>query len=102
MADLDMLFSIAGIVAVEERTGLKLSDIISATESEEGLSLGVLRALVAAGSNPHRHTMLGGRIAWHDEDRADRLLTEHGLAACAAGVGVGLAAFLRRLDTAEA
>ncbi|RTL96146.1 hypothetical protein EJV44_11245 [Ancylobacter aquaticus] len=102
MADLNIKLNVGRMVAVEHYTGKSLNQIIRDTESDAGMSLAVLRGMLAAGTQPAALSMMGVSIGWEEERRADALLTEHGIAACASAVGSALAAFLRTIETRAA
>ena len=94
---MNLTFDIDRVVAVERHLGFKLSDIVKEAESETGLALGTLRALLAAGSVPTFLARLG-IIAPPDFERANLMIEKHGLAACASAVGKALGAFLVRIN----
>lgn len=96
-------FDINRLVAVEQHLDRKLGDIVREAESETGLALGTLRALLAAGSAPRfMPEILGYELTQSDLARANGMLQDHGVAACAEAVGKALGAFLRRLNSEAA
>lgn len=97
-----LAFDVDRVVAVERDIGRKLSEIVREAESDTGMALGTLRALLAAGTAPRWPAQLGIPLAGHDFARANGLLQDHGLAACAEAVGKALGAFIRRIDKAAA
>jgi len=92
-------FSIASVAEAERRLNLKISQIIAEIESDDGMALRTLVALVAAGSPPAGIPAYLADVAvatWADQAHIDaaRLIKRHGTAATAAAVGPDFGAFL--------
>ena len=98
--DLKFRFSVASICAAEAHLKMKLADILADMESDSGIGLRTLRALMAAGMPPTMvsSSRLTDMMAsmWFDDsiDKAARLISSRGVAACSAAVGTALGAFL--------
>lgn len=93
-----LTFDVDRAVAVEQHLGRKLGEIVKEAESDTGLALGTLRALLAAGTAMRLPLVLGAPLGEHDLARANGMLQDEGIAACAHAVGEALGAFLRRID----
>ncbi|MDF2981408.1 MAG: hypothetical protein K0Q69_1180 [Devosia sp.] len=94
-----LTFDIDRAVAVEHHLGRKLGEIVKEAESDTGLALGTLRALLAAGSAPlFMPQLLGYELTQYDLTRANGMLQASGAGACAEAVGKALGAFLRRIE----
>ncbi|QIB36546.1 hypothetical protein [Ancylobacter pratisalsi] len=98
MADLTIKLDVHRVVAVERYAGKTLNEILRDVESEAGMSLTVLRGMLAAGTQPGYLAAMEVGVCEPDRDRADALLARHGIAACAAAAGAALAHFLRSLE----
>lgn len=96
-------FDIGRIAAAEQHLGSKLGDIINEAQSDTGLSLRALRALLAVGtSRPPLPELVGFTVDATDLQRADAAIREHGIAAVAAAVGNALGRFLSDVNAGEA
>jgi hypothetical protein len=91
-------FSIPSVAEAERRLNMKLGQIIAEIQSEDGMGLRTLVALVAAGSPPKGPATLMDTAAssWMDLAMIDaaKLIKRHGTAATAAAVGPAFGTFL--------
>ncbi|MGA0564466.1 hypothetical protein ACO2RV_18630 [Ancylobacter sp. VNQ12] len=98
-----MKFDIGRVAAAEQYLDIKLGDLIKEAQSDTGLSLRAVRALVAIGTaRPLLPELVGFTIGTDDLQRADAAIREHGIDAAAAAVGNALGRFLRDVSVGEA
>ena len=82
------------LCAAERVVGKTMIAICTELESDDGVSLSTLRALVAAGRAGAQY---GDGILVHlDEFAAGRLIDQHGNGACVEAVGKALKAYIER------
>jgi len=91
---MNLTYTANTLCAAEKSAGKPFIAMIAEMESDEGVSLTTLRALVAAGRAGDLYGSMP--LIFLDEMAAGNLIDDHGTEACAAAVGKALRAYFER------
>ncbi|MDQ0349395.1 hypothetical protein [Ancylobacter vacuolatus] len=98
-AALVLHFDIPRMAAAEQALGMTIGAIVAEAQASDGVSLRVLRTLIAVGAALNQtERMLSRFMVFHLDDlkltHADAAIKKHGVSACASAVGNALGVFL--------
>ncbi len=91
---MNLTYTANTLCAAEKSAGKPFIAMIAEMESDEGVSLTTLRALVAAGRAGDLYGAMP--VVFLDEMSAGKLIDDHGTEACAEAVGKALRAYFER------